>query len=86
MLAVPGFVSARRFRAAVPQPAVSPPRWHYAVLYEMNADSADASFAELSRRAGGELMPMSDSLDRGATATLLLEQVSRHDHIDAADR
>jgi hypothetical protein len=57
VLAVPGFVSARRYVAEVKGER------QYLAIYEMHVESPDAAIAELSARAGTDLMPMSDALD-----------------------
>lgn len=78
VLAVPGFVSARRFRilSSVLNGDGSP-AWQYAAVYEMETEDPEATLAELYGRAGTDQMPLSDTLERATTATFLMRQISR---------
>jgi hypothetical protein len=78
VLKVPGFVSCRRFCAAEFQPPGAEPRWSFAVLYELQTDDVEASIAELRRRAGTDVMPMSSASDPGKTVSIVLKQLSEH--------
>ncbi|WP_110948843.1 DUF4286 family protein [Pseudomonas bohemica] len=62
VLAVPGFISARRFRM-VHDPMVSTPLWRYLALYEIDAADPVAVLDEVLLRVGGEAMVMSEALD-----------------------
>jgi hypothetical protein len=68
VLAVPGFVGITR-GLAVPQNG-EPPTHRYMAIYEIESDDVDAVLAELMRRSGTELMPISDTLLPDARTTL----------------
>lgn len=77
VLAVPGFVSARRFRVLSSGLTGSePPRWHYVAIYEMECEDPAVVLAELQRRAGTDQMPISATLERESTVTFLMRQIS----------
>jgi len=80
VLAVPGIISARRYRVLLSaQGGGSPPIWQYVAVYEMECDDPRATLAELKRRAGTDQMPISATLERPVTATFLLEKIAdRH--------
>jgi hypothetical protein len=66
-LAIPGFVSGRRYRvtsAAGPDDA----RWSYLALYEIELTRAAEALAEAAVRAGGPQMPNPGYLAPGAAA------------------
>ncbi|WP_323810057.1 hypothetical protein [Sphingobium baderi] len=67
VLAVPGFVSARRYAADVEGGR------QYLALYGMKADDPEAVLADLSARAGTERMPMSPALDNESISAVLYE-------------
>lgn len=67
VLAVPGFVSARRFAAN------NEDGRQYLALYEMKAEDPDAVLADLNGRAGTDRMPMSPALDTGSISAILYE-------------
>ena len=70
VLAVPGIVSARRFKATVDnQP-------QYLALYEIETDDADGVMAEIEARAGTERMPMSPALDPNSISAVLYEALA----------
>jgi hypothetical protein len=66
VLTVPGFLAAQRFKVASLSPA-KPSPWAYLALYEVAAEMAAESQAELSVRAGGPKMPLSETLERETT-------------------
>jgi len=72
VLKVPGFVSARRFRA---EPSVHGelPEYPYLAIYEIEADSLAEALAAL--RSAAKSMEMSPALDRAAMATFAYSQV-----------
>ena len=78
VLAVPGFVSARRFRvlSAATLGGGEPPQWQYVAIYEMECDDPQATIAELLRRADTEQMPLSETLERATVVTFLLRQTT----------
>lgn len=58
VLAIPGIVSAERFKVAGPAD-----KWSYLTLYDVETDDLEAVGAELQKRAGTEAMPISEALD-----------------------
>jgi hypothetical protein len=79
VLAVPGFVGARRYRVLSSDApgGGDPPQWQYLAIYEMDCeDPHDAALAELGKRVGTELMPISNSIERAATARFVLREIN----------
>jgi hypothetical protein len=70
VVAVPGFVAARRFKVA-PTGGGEPPRHRYLAVYEIESDDVGATLGELAVRAGDGRLRMSDAL--GEVMTLLYE-------------
>ena len=66
VLAVPGFVSARRFKvlAATTLGSGEPPQWQYVAIYEMECEDPQSAVAELMSRVQkvGEYLRYSSSL------------------------
>ncbi|MGE0775588.1 MAG: hypothetical protein AB7G25_18565 [Sphingomonadaceae bacterium] len=58
VMAVPGFVSCELLEHVGPEG-----RWLFSNLYDIESDDIDATMAELFRRSGTDLMPMSDAVD-----------------------
>lgn len=67
VLAIPGFVSARRFEASSPVPDRAAASRGYAMIYELETDDPGASIEELYRRRPG--MFFSDALDQSSIFT-----------------
>lgn len=63
VLAIPGMISAERYTCVGEGPH------RYMAIYEIETDDLESLIAEFQKRAGTELMPISDALDR-ATAHL----------------
>ena len=62
VLAVPGIVSAQRFKLAGTQLAPAPHPWSYLALYDVETDSLDQTVSALRERVGTSAMVMSDAL------------------------
>lgn len=78
VLAVPGFVGARRFRVlSASHGEAELTQWPYVAIYELDCEDPEAALAELRKRAGTELMPISNTLDRPATARFLMWEITR---------
>ena len=75
VLAVPGFVAARRFRLAA-QTAGKPSPWRYMATYELEAERLPEIRAEMAARSGGPLMPDSPSVQRAGMYTELFQRLS----------
>ena len=73
VLAVPGFVAARRFRVADPG-AGAPHR--YRAIYEIESNDLQKTFAELFARAGTPAMVVSDALDQQNVVTYTYEAIT----------
>jgi hypothetical protein len=69
VIAVPGFVSAQRYRI-VGQPVAADPPYRYFASYEIEADDPSKVLAEMNKRAGTDLMPISDGMDPKVFVTL----------------
>jgi hypothetical protein len=78
VLAVPGFVSARRFKVltAATLGSGEPPQWQYVAIYEMECEDPQSAVAELMSRADTAQMPISKSLELQSATTFLLQQIS----------
>jgi len=70
LLAVPGFVSARRF-ALTDATGQGKPDWTYLAMYELETDDPDALMAEVRARIGSGAIPATDALDRGTVGGLI---------------
>lgn len=62
VLAVPGFLGARRYRIAS-ETAGQPSPWQYLAIYQITPGRAAEAVSELSARVGSEVMPLSPALD-----------------------
>ena len=62
VIAVPGFVSAQRFRLAS-KPVAGEPLYKYYATYDLETDDPDAAIAEMMARVGTDKMPMSTGMD-----------------------
>ncbi len=71
VLAVPGFVSAQRFKLQDNNggPAAGAMTHPYMAVYEVDTNDVGKSFAELLRRAGTPKMPLSEALDQKNVVT-----------------
>ena len=67
LVAVPGFVRARRLKLAPVQLHQSPPLHHYLAFFEISTDNLPAVFAEVDRRRNSGVTVMSDAFDLKAT-------------------
>ena len=70
VVAIPGFVSAQRFKMVSPL-AQNP--WRYCAIYEMETDDPNAVVQELIRRNGTDQLPSSDAMDPNAYAVVYEE-------------
>ena len=73
VLAVPGFVSAQRFRLAanlMQGVDVAP----YAAIYEIESSDLPAALHELTNRAGGETLFVSEALDLSGVFAAVYEE------------
>jgi hypothetical protein len=75
LLAVPGFVSAQRFRLT-DATGQDNPGWTYLALYEIEADDPDAVMAEVRSRLGTAAMAVSETLDPATPMGLLAEAIT----------
>jgi hypothetical protein len=71
-LAVAGVVGAQRFKLR------DGGKWNYFALYDFECDDPAAVFAELLRRAGTEVMPLSDALDQASYFAAVAEPIGAH--------
>jgi hypothetical protein len=62
VIAVPGFVSAQRFKI-VGEPIAAEPLWRYFASYELDTNDPQAAIADMMSRVGTDKMPMSDGMD-----------------------
>lgn len=61
--AVPGFVSARRFKLTEEAKASDPSAYPYLAIYEIDADDPQAALKELAARAMDGRIAMSDAIE-----------------------
>ena len=59
VMAIDGIVGARRLKVVG-----GDGRWQYLTVYDAETESPDIILAEIRRRSGTKLMPVSDALDR----------------------
>ncbi|WP_067673016.1 DUF4286 family protein [Nocardia miyunensis] len=62
VLAVPGFVSARRFKITGNEHGAVPPPGKYLALYDIETDDIERTMADLHGRAGTSAMLISDTM------------------------
>lgn len=80
VLAVPGVVSAQRFRimeTRAADPAL--PRWRYVAIYTIDSEDPDDVLREIRSRSGTPAMVASETLDRTQTASFLLAPIESSD-------
>jgi hypothetical protein len=82
VLAVDGFVAARRFRVAETDPAQESAH-RYMALYEIEADDLAKANQALRNTAGTDAMVISDALDMGNTSATYFEPIT--DRVVATD-
>ena len=63
VLQIPGMVGAQRFHAAPELISSGEAKWHYLAIYDIETDNLNGVFAEMQRRAGTSVLPISDALD-----------------------
>ncbi|MDR3417182.1 MAG: hypothetical protein P4L83_13440 [Nevskia sp.] len=74
MLALPGVKSAQRFRLA--RGLGERHTWPYLAIYEVETDDIDGVLQELSRRAGGEHLVISDALAKDSVYAAVYEALA----------
>jgi len=72
ILAVPGFVSARRFERKG-EPVAGQP-WPYLAIYEIDHDDPQAVLDAMLARVGTDAMPLSDAMDQDIYCVLYEER------------
>jgi hypothetical protein len=73
VVALPGFVAAKRFRI---HPAGETPLPHrYLAIYDMSTDDPQATLATLTDAAASGALHMSDTM-KGDVTTMLVEQIA----------
>jgi hypothetical protein len=75
VMAVPGFVSAQRFRLAGPT-VEGAPRQPYMAIYTMRTDTPDALLETLRTLVESGQIEMSDALDQQNLITILYEAIT----------
>ncbi|HET6526362.1 hypothetical protein [Sphingopyxis sp.] len=68
LLQVEGVRSVQRFGLGEHQRRKPPYAFQFMALYEVERDAAEHVFAELEKRSGTEVMPISDTFDRNHIA------------------
>jgi hypothetical protein len=68
VLAVPGFVSAQRFKLADAQRAKPPHPFRYLALYEIETNDLQKTLDELGKRSGTQAMVLTDTMAPGTQA------------------
>jgi hypothetical protein len=74
VVAVPGFVSAQRYKLNTPMIGEFATR--YLAIYEIEADNVEAAMAAIGARAGTDQMVVSDAIDMGSTTAGFFEVCS----------
>lgn len=73
VLAVPGFIAARRYKIAKPD-SKAPQK--YLAIYEIETDDLKKTLKELYSRAGTPAMPLSDALDLRSVSATVFEAIT----------
>lgn len=82
VLAVEGFIAARRFCLADAQLQPDRPAPHrYLAIYEIEADNPEAPLQSLLSRVMSGAIPLSDTLDLGSLTTLAFTPIT--DRVEA---
>jgi hypothetical protein len=68
VLAVPGFVSAQRFKLADAQRAKPPHPFRYLALYDIETNDLQKTLDELGKRSGTPAMVLTDTMAPGTQA------------------
>ena len=68
VLAVPGFVSAQRFKLTDVQRAKPPHPFRYLALYEIETNDLQKTLDELGKRSGTPAMVLTDTMAPGTQA------------------
>ena len=68
VLAVPGFVSAQRFKLTDAQRAKPPHPFRYLALYEIETNDLQKTLDELGKRSGTPAMVLTDTMAPGTQA------------------
>lgn len=76
VLAIPGFISAQRFRVNSANPSDRPQRWKTATVYEVETNDPAAFFANLSAAAREGRMPVAACFDLRSAYIGLLEPIT----------
>jgi hypothetical protein len=71
LVALPGFMSARRYRQA--RSLVEGDAWPYMAVYELETDDIDAVLQGLRDAAASRSLTMSDALDTDTTYAVVYE-------------
>lgn len=75
VLKIPGIVSGTRFRLGDVQRTDAPAKYRYVAIYQLDTHDVTSVIAELKRRAGTDLMPLSDAMQQGREG-YFFEQIS----------
>ena len=84
VLAIPGFVAARRFERVGPVVRAGSP-YRYLATYEVVTDDPDAALRELLARVGTPSMPMSEAMEQDIYAVLYEARSPQVRRTSAAD-
>jgi hypothetical protein len=80
ILAISGFVSARRFRVIDEAAPGAMPNWRYFALYEIEAESPEAALQEMQRRATSGEMTLSAAFDFQSALMIAGAEVATRPH------
>lgn len=76
VLRIPGFVSAARYRPAATQRGGARLDHDFMTVFQVEADDIRDVFAELDRRKGTDLMPLSTDGDPARSRVMVWEMVA----------
>lgn len=77
VVAVPGFVSARRFKVADPTSTLP---GQYLTLYQMETDDPQQALSDLNSRVGTPAMMISEALDGARASATLFTAITDYVH------
>lgn len=75
VLKVPGFTSAKRFKAAKGQDGGKQPHWSYAAIYKIVTDDLPETLKAMHDRAGTPDMIMSEAIDLDGVYATVYERI-----------
>lgn len=75
ILRIPGFTSAKRYKASAEAMESGSVHWRYLTIYGIATDNLSETLNEMLARAGTSEMPLSDTLDLDGAHAIAYEEL-----------